>query len=109
VPLAEYTENLKTIIAKLRNAGVSNILLMTPPPVDDTNGKFPDGARSLARAGQYADAALGVAKALGLPSVDIWRGVQARLGRGWGEGRGCRGGRGTGLWAAAAVAAAAAG
>ena len=80
MPIQEYTENLKNIVAKLRNSGISNILLMTPPPVDDTNGKFADGARSLARAGQYADAAIGVAKSLGLPYVDIWRGVQVRGG-----------------------------
>lgn len=77
VPLEEYAHNLRTITTRLRAAGIAP-LIVTPPPVNDQDGHFTEGARSNAHAGAYADAAVGVAKAMGLPHLDIWRKFQAR-------------------------------
>ncbi|GBF95363.1 hypothetical protein Rsub_07791 [Raphidocelis subcapitata] len=76
VPVEEYSANLRAIIAKLRSAGMPRILLLTPPPVDDANNRWPDGARSRVRAGQYADAAVAVAQELGVPHFNMWHGIQ---------------------------------
>lgn len=75
VPLAEYAANIKAIASKLRAAGAS-VLIVTPPPVNDAGGRFADGARSNARAGAYAAAALGVARDMGLPAVDLHSAIQ---------------------------------
>jgi hypothetical protein len=35
VPVSEYRSNLESMVAAARQAGISNILLLTPPPVHD--------------------------------------------------------------------------
>ena len=35
VPIADYVKNLKCIISLLQKAQVDNIILISPPPVDD--------------------------------------------------------------------------
>lgn len=35
VPLAEYRSNLEAMVQMARQAGIKNILLLTPPPVHD--------------------------------------------------------------------------
>jgi hypothetical protein len=39
VPLGEYAENLKKIIKEVRDQGISNIILITPPPVYEPGRK----------------------------------------------------------------------
>lgn len=76
MPVDEYGANLKGIAARFLSAGVTPIVI-TPPPVNDQDGHFADGARSNERAGVYADAAVAAAKAAGVPFVDLYRRVQA--------------------------------
>jgi lysophospholipase L1-like esterase len=38
VPVEEFTANLVALVKKLRKAGVANVLLLTPPPVNDKVG-----------------------------------------------------------------------
>lgn len=38
VPVEEFTANLVALVKKLRKAGVQNVLLLTPPPVNDKVG-----------------------------------------------------------------------
>ena len=35
VPVSEYEDHLSTMVSAARQAGIANILLLTPPPVDD--------------------------------------------------------------------------
>lgn len=35
VPLEEYKDNIAKMVATARDAGLPNILLITPPPVDE--------------------------------------------------------------------------
>ena len=69
---------------KLRNDGVTSIVLLTPPPCDDSH--FPDGSRSNARVKLYAAAAVEAAKDLGLPFINLHEEMQASGGRSWGHG-----------------------
>lgn len=64
------------MVSKLKAAGVDGVIMVTPPPVDDSGGKFSDGSRSNARLKQYADAVISTAKELGLPYVDIFDNFQ---------------------------------
>jgi isoamyl acetate esterase len=67
VPIPQYKDNLKAIIAHAKSAGIENILLITPPPVDEAaRVKYNKGIhgvnaketseRSNAVAGEYAAA-----------------------------------------------------
>lgn len=75
MPVDEYAANLKAIAARFRAAGVAP-LIIAPPPVNDEDGHFADGARSNARAGEYAAAAVAAAREIGAPVVDLWTRVQ---------------------------------
>ena len=35
MPLAEYKDNLVAMVTAARQAGVQNVLLITPPPIDE--------------------------------------------------------------------------
>lgn len=81
VPISEYKSNLKSIITDLRAAGVANVMLVTPTPVDeekrvlDTPGFPPD--RTMLLAGQYAEAVVGVAHSTGVPVLNMYAEMQA--------------------------------
>jgi hypothetical protein len=70
------------MIKKLRAAHVDDIIIMTPPPVDDSQARYKDGHRSNERVKMYADAAIAVAKEAGLPYVDVFNGFQVGGGPG---------------------------
>jgi len=95
VPLNQYAENLRRIINHpLLVAHSPKILLITPPPIceyrtqenDLARGIVPVGAQRLAaNTKRYADAALEVGKALGIPTVNLWEAFMQYAG-GWKEG-----------------------
>lgn len=93
VPLDQYAENLKRIINHpLLVAHSPKILLIIPPPICEyrTHGhdlaKGIVGAQRLAaNTKRYADAALEVGKALGIPTVNLWEAFTQYAG-GWEEG-----------------------
>jgi len=35
VPVEQFAANLKQIVLQLKSAGAANVMLVTPPPVDD--------------------------------------------------------------------------
>ena len=69
VPIAQYKDNLKAMVTTLREAGITNVLLVTPPPA----------ARRLDRRFKtikdYAKAASETAKAINVPAVDLFAAV----------------------------------
>ena len=83
VPLQEYSDNIRAIVAHLRGAGVSHILLITPPPISEphrlshifaTYGvQLPEAERTNAVAETYAVACAELGAELGLPVVHTWR------------------------------------
>jgi len=83
VPVHEYEQHLRRIVAYLQkrrraDGGRTQILLLTPPPVDEDRWE----AHCLARGRQldrknevtrlYARACLGVGKTMNVPVVDVW-------------------------------------
>ncbi|CUS14231.1 unnamed protein product [Tuber aestivum] len=93
VPLDQYSENLKRIINHpLLVAHSPRIILITPPPIceyrtqDSGLEKGILGIQRLAaNTKKYADAALEVGKALGIPTVNLWEAFMQYAG-GWEEG-----------------------
>ncbi|KAF5835556.1 SGNH hydrolase-type esterase domain-containing protein [Dunaliella salina] len=89
VPIPEYADNLKQMVAYIRGLGVQTIVLMTPPPVHDAGrkewqvlrvGKEASDAMPLDRTNEhtagYAAACLAVGKELGVPCVDLYGRLQ---------------------------------
>ncbi|KAI8464125.1 MAG: SGNH hydrolase-type esterase domain-containing protein [Monoraphidium minutum] len=74
VPIDKYISNLKQIMQSLKGAGVSNVMLVTPPPVDDAKraasvpGYPPDRKLDLAK--QYAAATVQAGKEAGAPVLN---------------------------------------
>ncbi|PWW79536.1 SGNH hydrolase [Tuber magnatum] len=93
VPLDQYSENLKRIINHpLLVAHSPRIILITPPPIceyrtqdNDLARGIPGTQRRAANTKKYADAALEVGKALGIPTVNLWEAFVQHAG-GWEEG-----------------------
>mmetsp|Transcript_43468 Transcript_43468/g.106339 ORF Transcript_43468/g.106339 Transcript_43468/m.106339 type:complete len:261 (+) Transcript_43468:321-1103(+) len=75
VPLSEYQENLKKIIAMMREAWPkTEIVLITPPPIDKEAWdafKGGNGERSLSQVEVYAAACKQVGEEEGCPVVDL--------------------------------------
>ena len=89
VPLAEYESNLRAMVEHTTSAcpGVQ-IVLITPPPVDEAGilanslakGWLKEGEpidRTVAGVRPYAEAARRVGSSLSLPVVDLWEGPNA--------------------------------
>ncbi|XP_073135109.1 GDSL esterase/lipase At5g45920-like [Henckelia pumila] len=85
VPLEEYKQNLRTIVAFLKKQWPSSfILLVTPPPIDEAarllhplsenSSGLPE--RTNEAAGNYAKACLAVASECGVAAVDLWTKMQ---------------------------------
>ncbi|BBN12870.1 isoamyl acetate esterase [Marchantia polymorpha subsp. ruderalis] len=83
VPLVEYKENLRKIVAHLKEANVKHIILITPPPVDIkgrqayARATYGEKAEELPErtneaAGQYAQACETVAQETGVRSINLW-------------------------------------
>ncbi|KAL3691288.1 hypothetical protein R1sor_004939 [Riccia sorocarpa] len=83
VPLPEYKDNLRKIVAHLKKANVKHIVLISPPPVDEEAllvhgralfgeeaGELP--VREHQRTGLYAEAAESVARETGVLSLNLW-------------------------------------
>lgn len=73
VPLDEFKANIADISSYLRDqVGIPEILLVTPPPSDDTamDQALLDGGRSSALTAEYATACREEGEALGLPTLD---------------------------------------
>ncbi|GBF95364.1 isoamyl acetate-hydrolyzing esterase [Raphidocelis subcapitata] len=90
VSLEDYATNLKTIVAKFKAAGVQNVMLVTPPPVDDakraaaTPGFPPDRLISITE--KYADAAVAAGAEAGVPVLNVFREIQSAFpDRAWSE------------------------
>ncbi|KKY15154.1 putative histidine phosphatase superfamily clade-2 [Phaeomoniella chlamydospora] len=83
VPLDEYQENLKKIVNHpMITIHKPQILLLTPPPVNEHQFMFPD--RTAERTKTYADALKKTAQELNLPVVDIWSAFLRKAG--WQDG-----------------------
>lgn len=96
VPLDEYRENLKKMIAAVRACGDGSgrVLLIAPPPVDerawgaaerqkcaDRGAPWGDDgvcSRTNENTGRYADAVLAVGRETDTPVADLWRAFQSR-------------------------------
>lgn len=76
VSIPEYQENIKTLVKKLKSAGVKNVLVLTPPPINDARRKlsYPNGPtdRRLDLARQYAAAAVEAGRAAGAYVLDVF-------------------------------------
>jgi len=79
VPVEEYASNIRAIVTKLKSNGVSNIIVITPPPVDDTAGRFKNDARNNTRVKSYAAVAIEVARSMGMPHIDLHTKIQVSL------------------------------
>jgi lysophospholipase L1-like esterase len=94
VPIPEYEENLRFLVAALRAAApdTARILLITPPPIhtpswlahcrvkyaDDPSVIIPpDGNRNNAAVGPYAAAVVSVGASLGVATLDIFSAMSA--------------------------------
>jgi lysophospholipase L1-like esterase len=93
VPLEEYEANLKDLARWLLNTvGVQRLIIMGPPPMDPekhilVRGLKPEEeTRTDAAHEQYAARAGKVADSLGLPFVDVRRGIMEALGDSWKDG-----------------------
>eukprot|EP00983_Pelagomonas_calceolata_P088865 1157251-Pelagomonas_calceolata.AAC.10 len=64
VPIPEYADNLRQMVAFIRGLGVQTIVLMTPPPVHDAGRK---DWQVLAGAGMVVVALFGMLRLLELP------------------------------------------
>lgn len=78
VPLDVYARNLVAIVQQLQAAGVQNILLVTPPPVNEAApGAILPGESSPNRTfkftARYAAAVRSIASQLSLPLLDVWK------------------------------------
>jgi lysophospholipase L1-like esterase len=69
VAMADYENNIKTMVADLRKAGVNNILLVTPPPAARRTD------RRFKTIKEYAHAASEVGKSMDVPVVDLFAAV----------------------------------
>ncbi|RHX98380.1 hypothetical protein DYB36_014405 [Aphanomyces astaci] len=79
VPLPEYKANLNTLVRAFQTSFMhSRVLLVTPPPFDDTSIVWKD-TRTNAETGRYAAAAVDVAKRANVPVVDLWTVLQPRI------------------------------
>ncbi|KAF6262336.1 SGNH hydrolase-type esterase domain-containing protein [Scenedesmus sp. NREL 46B-D3] len=83
VPLDAFIKNLLDIVHQLQAAGVQNILLVTPPPVNEAapgailpNEGSPN--RTFKFTAQYAAAVRNVASQLSVPVLDVWRAFTER-------------------------------
>lgn len=80
VPPARYAANLKRIATDLKAAGVQHVLIVTPPPVDDAKRAAANPAgvadRRFALTARYAAAAMGAARELALPALDMFKALQ---------------------------------
>eukprot|EP00878_Enallax_costatus_P018304 GHUV01019262.1.p1 GENE.GHUV01019262.1~~GHUV01019262.1.p1 ORF type:complete len:336 (+),score=88.76 GHUV01019262.1:991-1998(+) len=81
VPVDEYKSNLANMVSTARDAGVPNILLITPPPVNETAWAKVQGRnvsdRSTSQVRKYVAAAKALATELKLPVLDIFALVSA--------------------------------
>jgi lysophospholipase L1-like esterase len=95
VPLSRYRENLKEIVQNIRERGVTQIVMITPPPVyepgrkewqvqriGEEEAKTTAIDRTNVYTKQYAECCKEVAKELDLPVVDLWTSMQEP--KGWG-------------------------
>jgi len=71
LPLPQYKNNLMRLVTRLRENGISRVVLMTPPPVGRR------GDRSNAATKAYADEVVQLAQELQLESVDIYSSIMA--------------------------------
>lgn len=94
VPLLEYVDNLRFLIERIRQKGIQNILLITPPPIYEPARK----AAAVARMGSiaeswppdrtndfthtYATACKDLGIELNIPVVDLWTAMQVE--KDWG-------------------------
>ncbi|RPB02176.1 SGNH hydrolase [Choiromyces venosus 120613-1] len=93
VPLDQYPVNLRRIIRHpLIKAHDPKVILITPSPICEYRTQDGDLAREVvgiqrlaANTKKYADAALEVGKALGIPTVNLWEAFIQYAG-GWEEG-----------------------
>ena len=76
VPLRTYAANLVLIINFMKAQGILNIIVLAPPPVDDSR-VFPGLRNNRTRV--YAEAAKKAAAQAGVPSLDLWRDLQASV------------------------------
>lgn len=75
VPIPEYTENMKEIIARVQaSCPHAKIILMTPPPICEV--KLTNGSRTNEEAGMYAAAARQVAIDTNVVCLDLWTKMQ---------------------------------
>ena len=79
VPLQRYQENLEFIVKRFQEIGVCNIILMSPPPVDETawntflmNVKGVNGAHQNSVVKLYADICKELASNLHLHFIDLY-------------------------------------
>ena len=73
MPLTEFASNLVLIITYIISHGIQNVLIMTPPPVDETQRKM-NRSNNVTRL--YAEAAQQAAAFVGVPCLDLWLGLQ---------------------------------
>jgi lysophospholipase L1-like esterase len=92
VPIAQYKENLKTIIQRATVAQSPRIILLNPPPVNeyqledfDASKDTPHPSRTASTTKQYASAAQEVGAALNVPVADLWSAFMKPTG--WKEGQ----------------------
>eukprot|EP01023_Acetabularia_acetabulum_P004950 TRINITY_DN12065_c0_g1_i1.p2 TRINITY_DN12065_c0_g1~~TRINITY_DN12065_c0_g1_i1.p2 ORF type:complete len:215 (-),score=35.24 TRINITY_DN12065_c0_g1_i1:550-1194(-) len=69
VPLNEYKNNLVKIYEHMQKVGISNILYVTPTPVDD---EVLEGERLYSMTQKYAEGCMEIAKQLNQPVLDLW-------------------------------------
>lgn len=91
VPLNEYKQNLESIVAHLKAAGVAHIVLITPPPLDEQArirdmqerhnaplAQLPERTNEVT--GQYAAVVREVAANAGVLALDLFTGMQQEAG-----------------------------
>ena len=76
VPLQTFSVNLVLIVKFMRARGIQNIIIMTPPPVNEAGATWKLD-RTNERTRVYAEAARKAAAQAGVPSIDLWHGLQA--------------------------------
>lgn len=80
MPLLQYKENLKALLVHIEIVTQDcNILLITPPPIDEHQHEIKDRAagqpeltRFAASARAYAEACRQVGEEVGVPVLDLW-------------------------------------
>ncbi|KAL3691287.1 hypothetical protein R1sor_004938 [Riccia sorocarpa] len=91
VPLPEYKDNLRKIVAHLKKANVKHIVLISPPPIDEegrvvyARATYGEEANELPertnqQTGLYAEAAESVARETGVIPLNLWSILQKTTG-----------------------------